>query len=590
MNTADLSNVVLIAVFVLCGLTSIFAIVSLMLETEAAKRVFAWAKGAMLTGAGLAVILLILLTKGFLTDDFAIAAVGQYSAANMPFFYKLSAVWAGSAGSFVLWMAFMFAAFAIWVITTDVKNLKFAAAGLAIGAVICTGFSAMLIFSAKPFAASTGTITDGVGLNPLLRNFWMIIHPPLLFVGFSAFLMPFVIVLSGVFTGIDFSEIRIILKRWLLFAILFLSLGIGTGAKWSYVVLGWGGYWSWDPVENASLLPWLISLAALHSIVRAKNKGISIGTAGLIPLPLILCFTATYVTRSGILASVHAFGDNKTFFILQSIIIVCILLWLAGVIYSLKLKTESSKLTVIFWANAILIFSAVAVGAGTFWPVIQRIFIAQGQGTITLTRDYYDRIISVSALFLSGLLIFSEIIRTKRRIFRKGGLDFGFKIGNPGLGGYIAHLGFLLLVLACWISSNEQVIDARLARGEKTVFGGYSITYKSFERTISKDAVKVGPEIEIEKGGFKKTMRPQNVIYTDGKKVSEAAVCSGLAEDVYILFDNVGWDGKVALEVKVKPFMMWLWAGMILVTLGAAMAIFERKKGEIDYEPGRTET
>ncbi len=287
----------------------------LKLKLETAEKVFSWARRAELTAAGLSVVVLILFTAAFLTDDFSIAVVGQYSSAGLPFFYKLSAVWAGSAGSLLLWTVGVLLLFALWLLSSETADLKFDAAALSIGAGLCCGFSALLIFVAKPFASCPVTIDDGAGLNPLLQNFWMIVHPPLLFVGYSAFLVPFVIVSASVFAGraVDFASSRQ-LRRWLLFGICFLSLGIATVARWSYVELGWGGYWAWDPVENASLLPWLLAVAALHSLagMRVANK-FKLWIVVLSPVPFILCLVATFITRSGILASVHSFDQSIMF-------------------------------------------------------------------------------------------------------------------------------------------------------------------------------------------------------------------------------------------------------------------------------------
>ena len=234
---ADISYLgkgLLAAIFLLCSFAAAFGLAALKLEIEPRKVLF-WAKTALLIAAGLSVVVLVLLIVAFLTDDFSIAVVGQYSSTELPFFYKLSALWAGSAGSLLLWSTGVFVLFGLWLVKAETDGLRFDATALSIGAGVCLGFSALCIFVAKPFAGSPVTIDDGMGLNPLLQNFWMVVHPPLLFIGYSAFLIPFVVVLAGVFVPHQLSLGSRLIgagRRWMLLGICFLSLGIATGARW----------------------------------------------------------------------------------------------------------------------------------------------------------------------------------------------------------------------------------------------------------------------------------------------------------------------------------------------------------------------
>lgn len=621
----------LAGMLLLCSFAAVLSLAVLKLELETAKRVFICAKAAMLIAVGFSVVVLVLLIFAFLTDDFSIAAVARHSSVELPFFYKLSAVWAGSAGSLVLWSVGGFVLFGLWLAKTKVTEIKFGAAALSIGAGVCLGFSVLLFFLAKPFTGSVVTVSDGAGLNPLLRNFWMIIHPPLLFIGYSAFLIAFVIVLAKTLAGgVEDSAFYGQLRRWLLAGICFLGFGIAAGAKWSYVEPRWGGYWTWDPVENVSLLPWLIAVAALHSLTGIRHsERFKFWTIVLAPVPFILCLVAAFVTRSGVLQSVHSFDGGTMFSALLVFIGCCFLLWLICVVRAAKgmsirlpylgvpiLNTGS----LLCWAGLLLVFAAAVIGAATFWPLIWRAVAGSRSGFFP-KRAFYDMVVSaVGAIlaFLVGLSVLAELKKRRSIVLEAlccsaAGLLSGsvvFKQFNVtllvalacgvcafscvavltklwvnlktggGIGGQVAHLGLLLLVVAAGFSSYEQTLQTQLAKGGKMMFGGkYEFVYDSLEHKSSGGITKVGPEIILTKKGLTKKLWPHNSFYPNNQKTSEPAIHTGLFEDVYILFDDVYQDDKVVIVAKVKPLMLWLWIAFVLIVAGSALAMLEGKKG-----------
>jgi len=633
MGVSFLGRGLLGVVFLLCSFAACFGLVALKLQTAAARKALLWVRQVIFVASGCCVFALVLLAIAFLRDDFSIATVGQYSSRELPVFYKLSAVWAGSAGSLLLWSAFMLVLFAVWLAGRGTDEIRFEAVALSIGAGVCVGFSVLLVFVEKPFASSVVAIADGAGLNPLLQNFWNVIHPPLLFVGYSAFLIPFVIVLAWVFAGAMRSAgFYKQLRRWLLFGICFLGLGIATGARWSYVELGWGGYWAWDPVENASLLPWLFAVAVLHSLVGIPLAGkFKLWTAVVGPVPFILCLVATFITRSGVLASVHAFGYSVIFTALLVFIGVCLLLWgicIVRAVRTIKINYPQSgavglkKSELLFWANVILISAAIAIGAGTFWPVISPVFMGSGS-VLVPTRLFYDRLISVVGIVLAFLVGLSALADFQRRkgflvyvlvccaagvicfglLFSLtemamliklacaiclgsgtaivGRLVLGLKSGGR-IGGSIAHLGLLALVISVGISSTERSTQVLLNRGQEVRLGEYTVIYDSFKQKSSDGLRQVGPEVILAGKGVQKRLWPHNNIYSNGQRTSEVAVHTGLLEDVYLSFDSVSWDGRVAVEMRLKPFMLWLWFALLLIAAGSAWAIFEDRSS-----PGR---
>ena len=627
VNVSFLGECLLAVMFLLCGFAAVLGLVSLKLDDQTAQKILFAAKGLMFGAAGLSAAALILLTAAFLTDDFTVAAVAQYSARSLPFFYKLSAVWAGSAGSLLLWSAGVFVMFAVRLLRGKRSDIRFDGAALTIAAGVCLGFSALLVFVERPFASGPAMVDDGAGLNPLLRNFWMVIHPPLLFVGYSAFSIPFAVTCGSVFTGkVADSHLYSQLRRWLLLGICFLGLGIVTGARWSYVELGWGGYWAWDPVENASLLPWLAAVAGLHSLVgiRFANR-FKHYIAILVPVPFILCLVATFITRSGILQSVHSFGQNVMFSALLAFIGCCSLLWLVCSIKAVKSVSVNSpkqsgldKGEIIFWGNVIFIFTASVIGIATFWPVIWRLCTGSNF-SFTLTRQFYDRVISVVGIllaFMVGLAALADLQKRSRFIpkllgccaagllcfiltFKLSGttpltalacgicgfsfaailLKLALNLKAKGkIAGAISHLGLLILVVTAGISSAERIVQAQLAKGEKISLGGYTIVYDSFEHKFYDDITSVGPEIVVRKEGPAKKLWPHNNVYPDGQSTSEVAVHTALLEDVYISFDGVGQDGSIVITAKVKPLMLWLWFAAVLIMVGPALAMLKAGK------------
>ncbi len=632
VNIGYLGEGILAAVFLLCSFAAVLGLAALKLQIATARKILLWAKRAQLAAAGLSVLAFILLVAAFLTDDFSIAAVGRHSSAKLPFFYKLSAAWAGSAGSLLLWSVCLLLLFALWLFKAKTENLgfRFDAIALSIGSGVCLGFTALLVFIARPFALCPVTIDDGAGLNPLLQNFWMITHPPLLFIGYSAFLIPFVIVIAGVFSGkAQEPDIYRQLRNWLLFGICFLGLGIATGARWSYLELGWGGYWAWDPVENASLLPWLLAVAALHTLAGIHlSDRFKLWTVVLTPVPFILCLFATFITRSGILQSVHSFGHNVMFSALLVFIGCCFLLWLLCIIRAAKTITivdvavkvafGLDKTRILFWANVIFVVTAVIIGTATFWPVIQRLVTASHSGFV-LTAAFYDRVISVAGIllaFLVGLFVLADSRKRHSRVklalsccgvgllcfflllrFTAAALLTDLACGICGfsfvavftklasnlktrrkIAGQIAHLGLLLLVAAVGFTLNEQAIQMVLAKGQKIPLGKYELVYDSFKHKSFANVTGAGPEIVVKKDGSVKKLWPHNSLYPDGRETSEVTVYTGLFEDIYISFDGVDRDGRVVITAKLKPMMLWLWFAVLLIAAGSAWAMFENKK------------
>ena len=400
-------EIFLAGVFLLSGFVASFSLTASMLPQKAALLLIKQVKIAVAGAVLLCLGSFLLFEAGFLLDNFSMAVVAQYSSSAMNIFYKISAAWSGSAGSLLLWTTLVFVFNGLALIRFKADNHRMTALCLAVGSIVGCCFSGLLVFVDRPFATAMVTIDEGVGLNPFLQNFWNVIHPPLLFIGYAGLGVVFVIVTAFAFSGEKtIAKYRAKIRDWLLFGLLFLSLGIATGAKWSYVELGWGGYWVWDPVENASLLPWFSAVAALHCIVAmGRDKSFKFWAMVLTPLGFAMSVVATFITRSGVLQSVHAFDKNPMFAVLAVLLSAIFVVWFICVLKAIKIiisdKQNQSNQAAdpILLGSLLMIASMLIIAVATFWPIVSKFIAAESSGAV-LTRGFYDRVIGAVGVFL----------------------------------------------------------------------------------------------------------------------------------------------------------------------------------------------
>ncbi|MGE5553410.1 MAG: heme lyase CcmF/NrfE family subunit [Betaproteobacteria bacterium] len=336
---------------------------------------------AVLTSIAAAALVYLLLAS-----DFSIQYVYEYTSSDLPWLYKLSAFWAGQAGSLLLWL-WLHTLFAAWV-TNSVREeeqplLPYASA---IMAAISVFFFVIVALLANPFQRMPQVMTEGMGLNPLLQNLGMVIHPVTLYLGYVAFAVPYAFALAGLLTGDKQGIWLKPARRWALFAWMFLSIGLIYGGQWAYVELGWGGYWAWDPVENAALFPWLVGTAFFHSVLMYERKGMFKGwTVGLIVATYALCVFGTFLTRSGLLQSVHAFPANP----LMTVVFLSLILLVAGggacliatrrrmLAGSGEVEDYLTKEGTFLLNNLILAGATFAVVYGTMLPWLSKTFVGR---------------------------------------------------------------------------------------------------------------------------------------------------------------------------------------------------------------------
>ncbi|MDR0311739.1 MAG: heme lyase CcmF/NrfE family subunit [Acidobacteriota bacterium] len=367
---------------------SLYAIVAALTGAfRQQERVVRSAERAAYAAAGCASLAFFSLLYLLLADDFSIAHVASSSSLSLPVIYKITAVWGGHDGSMLLWAFFaaVMSAIALWQIRG--KNRDMMPYVLAVLMVNLSFFLALSIFLSNPFQelvrvfpdGSTQPFipADGQGLNPLLQYWAMVIHPPILYLGYIGFMVPFAFAVGALATR-QRGEVWIrATRRWTLWTWLFLGAGLIIGGKWAYVVLGWGGYWGWDPVENAALMPWLTATAFLHSVIVQERRGmLKIWNMVLIAVTYLLCIFGTFLTRSGIVNSVHAFDDSNIgkFFVYYIIIVLGVTLilimdrreYLRG---ERRLESMTSRESAFLFNNLILVVACFAVFWGTMFPV-----------------------------------------------------------------------------------------------------------------------------------------------------------------------------------------------------------------------------
>ena len=369
--------------------------------------------------------LLILVSIGiiaaFVGDRFEYWYVWNYSNQALDTFYKVSGLWAGQRGSLVFWALLLSLFSSIAVFQNRQKNREFMPYVSGTLLTISTFFLVVLLFAeVNPFERLDFAPADGRGLNPQLQNYWMTIHPPTLYLGFTAFTVPFAFAIAALLNGRLDARWLVLTRRWILLSWFFLSNGIVFGMRWAYEELGWGGYWFWDPVENASLLPWLTATAFLHSIQIQENRGmLKVWNMSLVILTFVLTVFATFLTRSGLIESVHTFAENTTIaYIFLGFMSAVIAFGAVMILYRLpELRSENqiqsfiSRESAFLFNNLIFLAATFAVIWGTLLPLLTEGFLGE---KIAVGPPFFNRVNIPIGLALLALMGIGPVIAWRR--------------------------------------------------------------------------------------------------------------------------------------------------------------------------------
>ncbi|HEY0392758.1 MAG TPA: heme lyase CcmF/NrfE family subunit [Solirubrobacterales bacterium] len=407
--TASLGSAVLALAF----LAMLFAAVAALIGRNGDERWVLASRRAVYGACGLLTLCVVLIEIAFASDDFSFNIVQQHSSIETPAFYKLAAMWSSQEGSLLLWAWVLSIASSLALYATRNRLREIVPYATAVMAGIASFFTGLMLFAGgvNPFAKLSPAPADGIGLNPLLQHPSMMIHPPMLYSGYVAFTIPFAFAIGALITRrLDASWIRAT-RRFALIAWAFLGFGLLLGARWSYTELGWGGYWAWDPVENAALMPWLIGTAFLHSIMVQEKRGmLKVWNACLIVATFSLALLGTFLVRSGVLQSIHAFGDSTVGPYILGLIAVVLIGSTALIVSRLddlrsekRIDSLASREAVFVVNNLLLVALCATIFWGTFFPLISELFTGTKS---SLAAPWFDRYTTPLAI---GLVLFTGI-------------------------------------------------------------------------------------------------------------------------------------------------------------------------------------
>ena len=401
--TASLGSVALALAF----LAAIFAVVAALIGRHGDRRWIDASRRSVYVFCGLVTVCVAIIEVAFANNDFSFNIVQQHSSIETPTFYKLAAMWSSQEGSLLLWAWVLSIASSAALFATRNRLRELVPYATAVMAGVASFFTGLMLFApgVNPFATLSPAPADGVGLNPLLQHPSMMIHPPMLYSGYVAFTIPFAFAIGALITRkLDAEWIRAT-RRFALIAWAFLGFGLLLGARWSYTELGWGGYWAWDPVENAALMPWLLGTAFLHSIMVQEKRGmLKAWNACLIVGTFSMALLGTFLVRSGVLQSIHAFGNNTVGPYLLALIAVVTIGSAALIVSRLDdLRSEKridsliSRESVFLVNNLLLVALVAVIFWGTFFPLISELFTGN---KASLAAPWFDRYTTPLAILL----------------------------------------------------------------------------------------------------------------------------------------------------------------------------------------------
>ena len=586
----------------------------------------------------LSLLLLLLITFSFLTlvysfsiDDFSVAYVAANSNINLPFYYKLAATWGAHEGSLLLWILAM----NIWLFSflffTNSKDKDFLTTVFAISCQVIFAFSLFTLFTSNPFERILPIPPlNGADLNPSLQDFAFTVHPPLLYFGYSGLMVPFAVAVSAMVFNKDNKEWAACSRPWTLLSCSFLTMGIALGSWWAYYELGWGGWWFWDPVENAAFVPWLLSVALFHSLISTENRGVFGKWSILLSIfAFATSLLGTFLVRSGILTSVHAFAldPERGLFILG--ILAFFIIGSLG-IYSVKDLNQKQQSTYPLTSkefgfllnNLLLVVLAVSILFGTIFPLIYEA-ITDGK-QISVGAPYFEIILFPFALglgLLQGIALYlswgrSASFEFMPRMLIESFSVFAFVIlvliilfdnyylssfatlflaswiavgtlqvsrkRNVGYWSFLrrrlsvtfAHLGMAILVLGVGVVSSYSLEkEVILAPGNSLDFGDQTVSFQSVEDSLGPNYISKSAEIYFDDGETLSQLVTEKRTYSpSGQLTTEAGIKSDLFKDLYIsMGDNL--DTNIwSFKIQIKPFIRWIWLGALMIAIGSFLA------------------
>ncbi len=583
------------------------------------------------------------LTWAFVEHDFTVLYVASNSNSLLPLAYRISAVWGAHEGSLLLWVLILAGWTAAVARFSRALPLDAVARVLSVMGMIAIGFLLFVLFTSNPFERTLPFFpVDGRDLNPLLQDPGLIFHPPMLYMGYVGFSVAFAFAIASLMTGkLDAAWARWS-RPWTMAAWIFLTLGIALGSWWAYYELGWGGWWFWDPVENASFMPWLAGTALIHSLaVTEKRASFKAWTVLLAIMAFSLSLLGTFLVRSGVLVSVHAFASDPT----RGLFILIFLLLVVGsslLLYAIKGaevrshgKHElASRESLLLGNNIVLMAGLVVVLIGTLLPLVHK---ELGMGSISIGAPFFNSLYAwliipfalllgagplfrwrrqpmkevngklLLALVLSivlgialpvlfsdhfepwaavgiGLGVFITITSLQetwvRATHRHSFLTGVRKLGNSHWAMILGHIGLAVSIIgiACTqLYSIER--DVRMSKGDTVTFADYTFTFEGTRQADGPNFEGFEGVISVAKNGRPLTeLRAEKRMYVVQRMaMTEAAIDAGITRDLYAALGEELDDGAWAVRLYYKPFVRWIWFGALLMAIGGVIAIVDKR-------------
>ena len=584
---------------------------------------------------------LLCLTWAFMVDDFSVAYVAHNSNTALPLQYKISAVWGAHEGSLLLWAAILGGwTFAVAVLSRQLPE-EMLARVLAVMGIISIGFLLFMLMTSNPFERLLPQVpVDGRDLNPLLQDFGLIVHPPMLYMGYVGFSVAFAFAIAALLGGrLDAAWARWS-RPWTLVAWSSLGIGIVLGSWWAYYELGWGGWWFWDPVENASFMPWLVGTALIHSLAVTEKRGVFKSWTVLLAIAAFsLSLLGTFLVRSGVLTSVHAFAADpeRGSFILAFLLVV---VGASLTLFALRAPVVKSKVGFALWSretlllanNLILVVACAMILLGTLYPLLldaltgaklsvgppyfNALFLplmailmaAVGVGVLVRWKDTPGKWLAgmlVPVLILSAvlagiaclllgdfhwavlavcLLSFWVVLTGVRDLLdktRHTGLLKGItRMTRSYWGMQLGHLGIAVCAIGIVLSTQQSAErDLRMAPGEMQELGGYQFVFEGAVHHEGPNYTSDRATIRVlEDGKQIAVLHPEKRLYTvQMMPMTEAGIDPGLFRDLYVALGEPLEDGAWAVRLHVKPYVRWIWLGGLLMGFGAILSALDRR-------------
>ena len=563
----------------------------------------------------------------FINSDFSNETVFNHSHTTKPLFYKISGTWGNHEGSLLLWLLVLTLFISIFLIKSNQQPKKYRIFTLLFQQIIIVGFFIFLIKTSSPFKYIFPTPNEGLGLNPILQDPAIAIHTPILYLGYVGSSIIFSSALAAMVTSYVSKEWAKHIKQWVLASWVFLTLGILLGSIWAYYELGWGGFWFWDPVENVSLMPWFALTTLLHCILVLEKKKILTSWAMILSIATFaLSMSGTFLVRSGILNSVHTFANDPErglFILIFLFTLIFLSIFIFIFFHSEKEKLENnffwlSKETSILVNNWFMMYFLSVVLIGTIYPIFLEVITANkisvgppfynklilpflipfliamaiGPNLNWVKSDFKDKFYMTIFLIISFLLsaliikqfdinflINTILVTSAFFLFFSTSREFFVKRFR-NLSQNIAHFGFSLLILSILfnnIFSNEVITNLKI--GETFETEKFTINFENIEQEDEKNFKAIIGKFNVQNlDGSSDILNPELRIYNQPNIItSEADIKTNLLTDKFMTMNYVQNQEYFNIRYQVKPFMIWIWVSVILISFGGFLSFFKKR-------------